>query len=121
MAKLLIAVRSEDLSAALAEVLPEHEICICHTGVDAQAALEVLQPNALIVQLSLPWGSGLTVLQEAVHTPPVILALTNFLGDHILQAAAKAGVQDMLLLPCTVQNIVRHLNALLQKRPASED
>lgn len=121
MAKLLIAVRSEDLSAALTEVLTEHEICVCHTGVDAQAALETLRPDVLIVQLSLPWVSGLTVLQEAVHKPPVILALTSLLENGVLQAAAKAGVQDMLLLPCSVQNIVRHLDALLQKRPASED
>lgn len=120
MAKLLIAVRSEILAAALADALTEYEVRVCHTGTEALAVLESQWPDILLVELSLPWGSGLSVLQETGHKPPVILALTNILGESILQAAADAGVQDMVLLPSTVPNILRHLAALMQKRPAPE-
>ena len=98
MAKLLIAVRSESLSAALAEALTQYEVYNCHTGIDALALLESLRPDVLIVELSLPVISGLTVLPRAPHKPPVILALTNLVTENILQVAANAGIQDMLLL-----------------------
>lgn len=113
MAKLLIAVKSEVLAAALAEELTGHSVCVCHTGKQALATLETQQPEILILDLSLPWVSGLTVLQETRYKPPVILALTNILGDAVIQAAANAGAQDILLLPCSVERILRRLDALV--------
>lgn len=121
MAKLLVAVKSESLRAALAEALTQHEVHSCHTGADALALLESLWPDILMVELSLHVITGLTVLQETRYKPPVILALTNLVTESVLQAAANAGVQDMILLPCTVQNIVRHLETLIQRPPAPED
>lgn len=120
MARALIAVRSEDLAAALAETITEYEVYVCHTGEAALAALETYRPDGLILDLSLPWGSGLAVLQQTRYRPPVILALTNIIGESILQAAADAGVQHMVLLPCPARTIARHLDALMQKCPASE-
>ena len=120
MTKLMIAVKSEALAAELSEALTEYALCICHTGAQALDALETQRPEILILDLSLPWGSGLTVLQEAAYKPPVILGLTNLLGNSVLRTAAAAGAQELLLLPCSVPQIIRHLEALTQKRPAPE-
>ena len=106
MAKLLIAVQSEIMSTALAEALTQHEVHCCHTGTEALT----LQPDAAIMELSLPVLTGLSVLQESRYRPPVILALTNIVTDFVLEAAAAAGVQDLLIMPCTVESILRHLD-----------
>ena len=120
MAKLLMAVRSEILSTALAEILTQYEVYSCHTGADALTLLDTLRPDIFIMELSLPVFSGLSVLQRTRYTPPVILALTNLISEKVLQAAADAGVLDMILLPCSARRIIRHLETLVQKIPAPE-
>ena len=120
MAKLLIAVKSEIMGTALSDLLTHYEVSVCHNGRDALRLLETLRPDIFIVELSLPDVTGLTVLQQTCYRPPVILALTNLIAENILQAVADAGVQDIILLPCTVRHIIRHLEALIQKAPAPE-
>ena len=113
MAKLLIAAESGILSTVLAKALTQYEVHSCHTGADALTLLESLRPDIFIAELSLPGITGLTVLQKSPYKPPVILALTNLNTESVLQAAANVGVQDMVLLPCPVQHITAHLEALI--------
>ena len=115
MAKLLIAVKSEDLGKALAEGLPHCRVHICHTGADALTALEALRPDIFLVELSLPVLTGLSVLQKTSYRPPAILALTNLITESILRSAADAGVQDVIRHPCSVGYIIDRLDALAQK------
>lgn len=114
MATLLIAVSSEILSTALQEALPQHRVYTCHTGTTALAQLEALRPDIFIVELCLSGLSGLEVLAKASCKPPVILALTSFINDYVMQAAADAGVREMLLLPCSVAGILRHLEDFME-------
>ena len=120
MAKILIAVKSEIIGNVLSEALTQYKVYSCHTGVDALALLESLRPDIFIVELSLPVISGLTVLQESRYKPPVILALTNLATENVLQTAVNAGVQDMILLPCTFRHIIVRLEKLIQKIPTPE-
>ena len=115
IAKLLIAVKSEIISAALADILTLYEVSICHNGRDALLLLETMQPDVFIVELSLPVVTGLTVLQQTCYRPPIMLALTDLVTEHTLQAADHAGVQDMILLPCPIRHIARHLETMIQK------
>ena len=115
MAKLLIAVKSEMMGTALADLLTRYEVSVCHNGRDALGLLETLRPDIFIVELSLPDVTGLTVLQQTCYRPPVMLALTDLVKESVLHSAANAGVQDMILLPCPVRHIIRHLEALIQK------
>lgn len=118
--KLLIAVKSEIIADSLASTLSMYDIHICDTGPDALAMLETLQPEILLLDLSLPIMDGLTVLHRSHHKPKHILALTNLVNTAVLQAAADAGVQDMILIPCTIRCIIEHLNALIEKAPSVE-
>ena len=120
MAKLLIAAESELLGSILTETYTAYEVHSCHNGSEALALLETLRPDIFIVELSLPVICGLTVLQTASYKPPVILALTNLMTNHVLQAAAQAGVQALLFMPCTAQSIIARLDALTKKAPSSE-
>ncbi len=82
--------------------------------------LETHRPDALILDLTLPVIDGLTVLRKSVFKPNIILALTNLATPAVVQAAADAGVQDMILIPCTIRHILEHLNALIEKAPSAE-
>ena len=97
-----------------------HEVHSCDTGTDALAMLETYRPDALILDLTLPVMDGLTVLRKTSFRPRVILALTNLATPFVLQAAADVGVQDMILIPCTIRHIIAHLSALLEKAPFTE-
>ncbi len=118
--KLLIAVSSEVISDLLASSLSMHDVHTCDTGTDALAMLEAHCPDALILDLTLPVIDGLTVLRKTGFRPHSILALTNLVTPAVLQAAADTGVQDMILLPCTIEHIIARLNALTEKAPSTE-
>lgn len=105
---------------ALSEVQSQHEVHICSTGTDALKLLETLQPDILILDLMLPYMDGLTVLRKSKFKPPIILARTNLINATVLQAAADVGVQDVLLIPCTIHYIVGRLNTLIEKAPSPE-
>ena len=118
--KLLIAVKSEIMTDLLVSALSVHDIHTCNTGADAFAMLEMHRPDALILDLTLPVIDGLTVLRKTSFRPNVILALTNLINTAVLQAAADAGVQCLILIPCTIRHIIEHLNALIEKAPSAE-
>lgn len=118
--KLLIAIKSEILTDMLESALSMYEVHTCNTGADALAMLETHRPDALILDLTLPVMDGLTVLRKASFRPQVILALTNLVNQAVVQAAADAGVQDMILIPCNIHHIIEHPNALTEKAPSAE-
>lgn len=118
--KLLIAVKSEIITDLLVSSLSMHDVHTCDTGAEALAMLGKYRPDALVLDLTLPVIDGLTVLRKTRFRPHSILALTNLATPAVLQAAADAGVQDMILIPCTIRHIIEHLNALIEKAPSTE-
>lgn len=118
--KLLIAVNSEIITDLLVSSLSMHDVHTCHTGTAALAMLEAHRPDALILDLTLSNIDGLTVLRKSGFKPNIILALTNLATPAVIQAAAEAGVQDMILIPCTIRYMVKHLNALIEKASSAE-
>ena len=118
--KLLIAVKSKMLTDLLVSSLPMYDVYTCNTGPDALAMLQMHHFDALLLELTLPGIDGLSVLQKTGAPPRHILALTNIVNQAVLQAAAAAGVQDLLLLPCSTRHILAHLHSLLQKAPSTK-
>lgn len=118
--KILIAVRSDVITDLLLDILSEHDVHICDTGTDAVSILDTLRPDLLILDLRLRGMDGITVLRKTHHKPSLILALTDLITDSVLEAAADAGIQDVLLIPCMIQHITEHLFALIEKLPSSE-
>ena len=118
--KLLIAVKSEIITDSLTSSLSQYDIHTCNTGTDALAMLETLQPEILLLDLSLPVIDGLTLLRKSHYKPKHILALTNFVSTAVLQAAADAGVQGLVLIPCTIRYIVQQLDTIIEHAPSAE-
>lgn len=120
MRKILIATTSEATSTDLSVALSQYEVHICATGTDVLKLLEMLRPDILILDLMLPAMDGLTVLRNSRFKPPTILARTNLITPTIIQSAAEVGVQDLLIIPCTVSYIADRLSALIEKVPSPE-
>lgn len=120
MLKVLIAIKSKLLADLLSLSLARYDIHICHTGSEALKQLECLYPDALLLDLMLPDMDGITLLRTSGYKPHSILALTNLATPSVLAEAAAAGIQDVLLIPCTIRHITEHLDALTEKAPSAE-
>ena len=105
MLKLLVADMSAEFTDAVAQALEsEFEMRFCHDGETALKLLREFKPDALILNLILPFKDGLTVLQESDHKPRVIMAVTNILPPYAEKRAAELGVQYALIMP-TVKTV----------------
>ena len=93
-----------------------YEVHLCSRGDQAVQLIEELLPDALIINLALPYLGGFTVLRQLRHRPPAILALTNLISNKVIEDAATLGVRDMLIYPCSIKTIAAHLEALLCAR-----
>ena len=118
--KLLIAVRSEMIAGLLSSALSEYDIHICDTSDETISILNTLQPELLILDLRLRGTDGITVLQKSRHKPRFILAFTDLVTESIFEAAIDVGIQDVLLIPCTIRHIIEHLDGLIEKAPSPE-
>jgi len=120
--KLLVADMSQEMTGALEKALgSEFEMQVCHDGDTALEQLHYFRPDALVLNLRLPFRDGLTVLQESDHKPRVILALTHILPDYAERRAVELGIQYVLFMPTvdTVRLRLMDLIAETQPREAS--
>lgn len=122
MYKLLIADSSEPYTDALREVFQkEFDLQICQDGETALEQLLAFQPDALILNLMLPFKDGLTVLQESAHRPKVILAITPFVNHYIEQATEELGVQYIMIMPTVASLRVRLMDLIATTIAPKED
>lgn len=113
MKTMLIATGSEIITDELERVFQsKYRVSTCSRGDDALQILQELKPDILIINLSLSNITGLEVLQQTEYTPPVIVAITNYLSDQIVKDAQIAGVGALIRLPCTIGCIISHLEKL---------
>ena len=93
MHRMLIADTDEPfVSAATSVFSGEFEVRVCHDGETALELLLTFNPDVLILNLSLPFKDGLTVLQQTACLPPVILVITSYINPYIQHACAALGV-----------------------------
>lgn len=117
MQLLLIADSSEIFTQALAYSLgTEFDICICQDGNEALEQLNSCHPDAMIIQLSLPFRDGLTVMQEAAYLPPVIVPLSNSQSTYIDTVCLSLGAALPLRSP-TLHSLTVRLFHMLQEQP----
>lgn len=121
MPRLLIVENSEIYAVALEDALRGlFEVKICGDGETALKELLAFHPDAMILNLSLPFKDGLTVLQEAAWLPPVVLALSLYSNPYAEQAAVKLGAGYVLRMP-TVNTVRLRLVDMLQQAQAVKD
>lgn len=84
----------------------------------ARRHLTVYRPSVMIVDLGLPDGSGLDLIEEMANSPPRVEVLLATSGDDFAQEAAiAAGADGFLAKP--VSSIAAFQEAILSRLPES--
>ena len=113
MKKMLIAIDSEIFIEALERTsCGKYEIRTCCRGNEALNLITTMEPDVLIIDYSLPSINGLEVLKQASFRPQVIIALTNYLSDRIVQESQATGVKALIRHPCSLDSILSYLDSL---------
>jgi two-component system response regulator TctD len=98
---------------------------VCSDGALALSSWTSLQPDVVVLDLSLPGKDGLEVLQLArkagLGTPVLILTARGTVGDRIL--GLNAGADDYLPKPFDLDELEARVRALHRRRsgPSRDD
>ena len=83
-------------------------------GVEALAAIDLLRPDVVLLDLRMPVLDGLGVLREldrqGRHTP--VLVLTTFADDDAVLDALRAGARGYLLKDVSLERLVEAIRLL---------
>lgn len=94
-----------------------YELDVVNTLGDARLALAGVGYVALILDLGLPDGDGMTLLRElrakAEPIPVLILTARSGLDDRV--AGLKNGADDYLVKPFAIEELVARLQAILRR------
>ncbi|MBN1669064.1 MAG: response regulator transcription factor [Anaerolineales bacterium] len=116
--KLLIIDDDRSSTELLVNVLSpyQQEILIANTAREGLRMAGQIQPDLIIVDLSLPDLDGLTVCRRlrAVTDRP-ILALSVVDQASMLEQALDAGADDYLVKPVSNSILIAHLNNLARR------
>jgi len=116
----LLVIEDEDrLSGILKSKLGDigFAVDIAGSATDAEAALELINYDAAILDLGLPDGDGLTVLtvtrQSGKNLPILILTARDAVEDRV--AGLNAGADDYLTKPFAMAELIARIKALLRR------
>jgi two-component system KDP operon response regulator KdpE len=88
----------------------------------AVRACEAERPDLMLLDVSLPDGDGLAVLDHlrgSASLPAVTVALTGYDDELTVQRCRAAGCRDVLLKPVPVRDLLRHAAEWLPAGAAS--
>ena len=87
---------------------------VCSDGAQALSAWQTLEPDVVVLDLSLPGRDGLDVLKDArtagLKTPVLILTARGTVGDKVL--GLNAGADDYLPKPFDLDELEARVRAL---------
>ncbi len=118
MKVILIAESSDYLRNALKNAFSgDYEVHVCADGCTALEQLHSLQPDGLIINMSLTYMDGLSVLQQASYRPAVIMALCGTITSYIVHSLQQVGVSFIMPVPCLVMAVHSRFQELMQANP----
>jgi DNA-binding response OmpR family regulator len=117
--RLLVVEDNQQLSDLLTHGLQAagYEADRLATFAEARAALSTTRYAALILDLGLPDGDGLSILREIRHRkdPIPVLVLTARGGVHDRVGGLRTGADDYLVKPFDFEELLARLEALLRR------
>jgi len=119
MSNLLLIDDDVELCELLSSWLSQEgfQVRACHDGASARKALAELEPDAVVLDVMLPDGSGLEVLKqlrsEHAELPVVMLSARGEPLDRIL--GLELGADDYLAKPCDPRELTARLRAVLRR------
>lgn len=117
MLKLLIADSGEGFREALAEQLRgTYRIRVCREGRETLETLLSFKPDLMVLDMMLPGLDGIGILQEAAACGlhPMVLAITKYTNDFMVESAARLDVGYMMVKPCNVKVTAQRLHELAE-------
>lgn len=116
--KALVVDSSEEFRDEICKLLQgEYLVQSCEDGQQALTALRKSAPDILVLDLMLPGLDGISLLRalkDEIHWP-IILALTRFSSQYVIDAANDLDVAYLMIKPCDPKAVVSHLEALRSK------
>jgi two-component system response regulator TctD len=117
--RLLVVEDNQQLAEGLTHGLQAagYETDCLATSSEARAALTTTRYAALILDLGLPDGDGLSILREIRHRkdPLPVLVLTARGGVHDRVTGLRSGADDYLVKPFDFEELLARLEALLRR------
>jgi two-component system, NarL family, response regulator NreC len=101
---------------AILQSFPEWEVCgEADNGTDAIRLTEILKPEAIVMDISMPGLNGIETTREIrkKHPEVKIVLLTLHETAELVRSAFRAGAQGYLLKVDAEQELVRALNIVI--------
>jgi DNA-binding NarL/FixJ family response regulator len=107
------------LQAAVRQAFPDAELAAAGSLREARVALRTMSPDLALVDLDLPDGSGVSLI-ELLARPPhrtISIVSTVFADDQHLFPALRAGAAGYLLKDESIERLAELLRQTMQGKP----
>jgi DNA-binding response OmpR family regulator len=98
------------------------EVVPASGGRAALEAVERINPNVMLLDLTMPDLDGIEVLKRlrarGRDLPVCVLSARDDVDDRV--AGLEAGADDYMIKPFAIEEVVARLHALLRRRPAAQ-
>ncbi len=121
--RLLVVEDNPKLSVLLSGLLTDGGFAVdtARTVGDAEAALDMVEYDGLLLDLALPDGDGFHVLQglrrKGRSTPVLVITARSDIVDRV--RTLNAGADDYLVKPFSLEELLARTRALLRRPPES--
>ncbi len=117
--KLVVAEDDPAVRNAVQRVLEleGYTVVVTKDGVAALEAILTTSPDAVVMDVMMPFSDGLSVCRElrrrANRTPVLLLTARHEIGDRV--AGLDAGADDYLVKPFSIDELLARVRALLRR------
>ena len=124
MARVLVAEDDPAVRAAVTRVLEleGYTVASVNDGAAALAFISDSPPDAVVMDVMMPFADGFTVCREArmrgSRVPILLLTAKHEVSDRV--AGLDAGADDYLVKPFAIDELLARVRALLRRRPSSD-
>ena len=116
MATILVVDDAAFMRMRISKILAEggYEVVQAENGIEAVARYKETNPDAVLMDITMPEMDGLTALEQIrQYDPKASIAMVTALGQpQIVLQAVKAGAKDFLVKPCESERVLAAVSKL---------
>ncbi|NLW46595.1 MAG: sporulation transcription factor Spo0A [Firmicutes bacterium] len=122
---IVIADNNRDLCATMADLIEMQEdmelIGAAYDGIEALNLIEKYRPTVLILDITMPYLDGIGVLEKAAQfeTPPIVIILTAFEQEAMIQRLITMGASYYMVKPFDAATLIERIRQFASNRQPS--